>query len=181
MTRIIPPARFETARLVARRPSVTDAPAVLAAYAGDPEVTRYLSWKAYDRIEPVAEFLLGRMEAWEKGDGAFAWMLCLRGSDEPIGSIGCTIDAGRAMFGYVLGRRHWGRGLMAEALGWLVDWSLSQPEIFRAWAFCDVENPASARVMEKAGMRREGVLCRWHTCPTIGPGLRDCLVYAKVR
>ena len=47
---------------------------------------------------------------------------------------------------------------MTEAATHLVNWSLAQPEIFRVWAYCDAENPASARVMEKAGMVREGVL-----------------------
>ncbi|HEY1108422.1 MAG TPA: GNAT family N-acetyltransferase, partial [Opitutaceae bacterium] len=38
------------------------------------------------------------------------------------------------------------------ALKQVVDGSLAQPPIWRASAYCDVENPASARVMEKAGM-----------------------------
>ena len=59
--------------------------------------------------------------------------------------------------------------------------SLDGGRAYRAWATCDVENPASARVMEKAGMIREGVLKRWHVCPTIGYEPRDCYVYAKTR
>ena len=178
---IRPPVSFETARLDARLPRVEDAPAVFAAYASDPEVTRYLSWKPYERVEAVAEFIRGRLEAWDKGEGHFAWTLCAKGADDPIGSIGCSFEGGKAMFGYVLARKHWGRGLMPEALRFLVDWALAQPEIFRAWAFCDVENVASVRVMEKAGMAQEGILRRWHVCPTIGPELRDCVVCAKVR
>jgi len=30
-------------------------------------------------------------------------------------------------------------------------------------------------------MTREGLLRRWHVCPTIGPELRDCFIYAKVK
>jgi ribosomal-protein-alanine N-acetyltransferase len=85
------------------------------------------------------------------------------------------------LFGYVLDRSFWGRGLMPEALRFAVDWALAQPEVFRAYAFCDVDNPSSARVMEKAGMIREGVLRRWHVCPNIGPDPRDCILCAKVR
>ena len=109
----------------------------------------------------------------------FHWM---KGSDQPIGSIGVTLEgSGRAMFGYVLAKKFWGHGMTAEALAFLVDWSLRQPEIHRAWAFCDVENAASARVMEKAGMVREGVLRRWLVSPTLGPEPRDCVVCAKVK
>lgn len=176
-----PPATFATARLVGRLPRVDDAPAVFAAYASDPEVTRYLAWRAYDRVEPLAAFLREAIAHWEKGDGTFTWLLCLKGSDKPIGSIGMILDGNKALFGYVLGKKQWRHGFAAEALTHLVDWSLAQPALHRAWAFCDVENPASVRVMEKAGMVREGVLRRWHTCPTLSSEPRDCVVCAKVR
>ena len=177
-----PPPTFATARLVARPPRGEDAPAVFAAYANDPEVTRYLAWRAYDRVEPLAIFLRESAANWEKGAGHYAWLLSLRGTEPPIGSIGVTFEnGGRAMFGYVLAKKFWQRGLAAEALTHLVDWALAQPGIFRAYAFCDVDNPASARVMEKAGMVREGVLRRWHVAPTLGPEPRDCIVCARVR
>ena len=116
-----------------------------------------------------------------EGGGHYGWKLCLRGTDEPIGSIGVSLDLHGAMVGYVLGRAYWGRGLMTEAVRYVAAWGLAQPSLFRVWAFCDAENLASARVMEKAGLLREGLLRRWHVCPTIGPEPRDCLIYAKVR
>lgn len=177
-----PPLSFATARLSVRAPRPEDAPAVLAAYAGDPEVTRFLAWKAYERVEPLTAFLQESLGNWEKGEGHLPWLLCLRGTDQPIGSLGVTFSAGgRASFGYALGRKFWGHGFAAEALRWIVDWSLAQPYVWRAWAYCDVENPASVRVMEKAGMAREGVLRRWQVCPNLGPEPRDCIVCAKVR
>ena len=176
-----PPLTFATSRLVARPPRADDAEAVFASYANDPAITRYLSWHAYERVAPLAIFLRECAAHWEKGDGPFAWLLCLKGTDSPIGSIGVTLEGGKAMFGYVLAKKFWHRGLAAEALTFLVDWSLAQPAIHRAWAFCDTENPASVRVMEKAGLVREGVLRRWHVCPTLGPEPRDCIVCAKVK
>lgn len=177
-----PPRTFATARLSARPPRVDDAPAVFAAYANDPEVTRYLSWQAYERVEPLSAFLRECIAHWEKGKGHLAWLLCLKGTNTPIGSIGITNDGpGRVMFGYVIGRKFWHHGFASEALAHLVDWSLAQPSIHRAWAFCDVDNVGSVRVMEKAGMVREGILRRWHSCPAFGPEPRDCIVCARVR
>lgn len=180
-----PPAHFATARLAARPPREEDAPAVFAAYASDAEVTRYLAWRAYERVEPLAAFLRDCAATWEKADEShahYAWLLSLKGTSAPIGSIGVNFESGgRAMFGYALARKFWGHGFAAEALRHLVDWALAQPGIFRAYAFCDLENPASARVMEKAGMAREGILRRWHVAPTLGPEPRDCIVCAKVR
>ena len=177
-----PPESFCTARLIARQPRVEDAEAVCAAYASDPEVTRYLSWRYYTEIAPLREFLRGVAGTWEKDDGRhYAWLLCRHGTDEPIGSIGVNFDVHGAMLGYVLGRAHWGQGLMTEAVRYVSAWVLAQPPLFRVWAYCDLMNPASARVMEKAGLTREGLLQRWHVCPAIGPEPRDCFIYAKVR
>ena len=98
-----PPAIFVTSRLTARTPRSDDGPAVFAAYANDPEVTKYLSWRAYDRVEPLNAFLRECAAHWEKGDGHLAWLLCLKGTDTPIGSIGIDLEGGgKAMFGYVL-------------------------------------------------------------------------------
>jgi RimJ/RimL family protein N-acetyltransferase len=177
----LPPETFTTERLYARRARVEDAPASFQAYASDPEVTRFLSWKPHEQVETLADFLRGMVAAWDSGKGPFTWTLLLRNTDDVVGSIGFTPTDGKALFGYVLTKKLWGQGLVAEALGWLVDWTLAQPEIFRAYAFCDAENPASARVMEKAGMVREGILRRWHACPTIGPDLRDCIICAKTK
>ncbi|QYM79005.1 GNAT family N-acetyltransferase [Horticoccus luteus] len=180
---IRPPETFTTARLLARPPRVADAPQAFAVYASDPVATRYLSFPAYQAVTPLEEFFHTRENVWAgSSEGPLPWMLFLR--DDPtqlVGSIGVTLNDRAAVFGYAIGRAYWGRGLTAEALTWLVDWALAQPGIFRAWAFCDAENLASARVMEKAGMLREGVLRRWHIAPNISPEPRDCLVYAKVR
>ncbi|HTQ32142.1 MAG TPA: GNAT family protein [Opitutaceae bacterium] len=176
-----PPETFATARLDARPPRPEDAAAAFAAYANDVEVTRYLSWRAYDGPEPLRVRFAAQVEAWRTGQGHFAWLLHLRETGELAGSIGVSPDPHGPLLGYVLGRKFWGRGLMAETARFVVDWALGQPEIFRVWAVCDVENPASARVMEKAGMSREGLLRRWHVCPTIGPEPRACLVYARVK
>jgi [ribosomal protein S5]-alanine N-acetyltransferase len=175
-----PPPTFTTARLLAHPVRSEDAPDVFAAYANDPEVTRYLAWKAYPDPEPLAVFLAAREGDWIAGNH-FVWQLRLQSDRAIVGALGIIIEDHRALFGYVLGKRYWGQGYAAEALRHQIDWALAQPGIHRAWAYCDLENPTSARVMEKAGMTREGILRRWHVCPTIGPEPRDCFVYAKVR
>ena len=177
-----PPDSFATARLIARRPRAEDAAAVFAAYASDPQVTRFLAWRFYTSLEPLREFLRHAAQTWETdGPGHYAWLLCLQGTDAPIGSIGASFGMHGLVVGYVLGREHWGHGLMTEALSYVTAWGLAQPPLFRVWAFCDAENLASARVMEKAGLTREGLLRRWQVCPNLGPEPRDCLVYARVR
>ncbi|HET9377415.1 MAG TPA: GNAT family protein, partial [Chthoniobacterales bacterium] len=52
---------------------------------------------------------------------------------------------------------------------------------FRVWAHCDIENLASARVLEKSGMSKEGILRRFSIRPSISQEPRDSIVYASVR
>jgi RimJ/RimL family protein N-acetyltransferase len=87
----------------------------------------------------------------------------------------------RVGFGCVLARPYWGHGLMTEALTEVVVWALRQPSIWRIGDVTDVDNRASARVMEKAGLHCEGLLRRWAIHPNTGDAPRDCYSYAKVR
>lgn len=179
----LPPEGFCTGRLSAHIPRAEHAGEAFHAYAADPVVTRFLAWKTYEHVAPLADFFTGLADTWAAGPGGahYAWLLRDRTTNELVGSIGLMPEGRKVSCGYVFARARWGRGYATEALRWVVEWALKQPQIQRVWAYCDVENPASARVMEKAGLEREGVLRRWHACPNIGPDLRDCIVCAKVK
>ena len=70
---------------------------------------------------------------------------------------------------------------MGEAVSGLIQWAFAQPEIFRVWATCDVDNVASARLLESVGMQLEGTLCAWILHPNVSDTPRDCLCYAVVK
>jgi RimJ/RimL family protein N-acetyltransferase len=175
-----PPETFATDRLTVRRSRLEDAQPILANYASDPEVTRFLTWTAQPTLESVTEYVRTCISDWES-DVTYRYEICLRGADDPVGGLRLRPEKTRVLFSYVMARKLWGRGFTSEALRHGIDWVLAQPEIFRAYAYCDVENIGSVRVMEKAGMNREGVLRRWQVCPNIGPEPRDVYVCAKVR
>ena len=63
----------------------------------------------------------------------------------------------------------------------MVGRTLAQPDLFRFAAVRDVDNPASARVMEKAGLTREGVLKRFMLHPNLSAEPRDGFLSAAVR
>jgi [ribosomal protein S5]-alanine N-acetyltransferase len=176
---VTPPEEFRTERLVLRRPRLEDADAVFANYAQDPEVTRYLTWPPHTDVSQTRFFMENRLRAWESGE-AYEWVFTQSGDDTAIGMMAVRLEGHKANLGYVLARAYWGRGIVTEAVQPIVDWLMDQPEIFRVWAVCDVNNPASARVMEKVGMVYEGTLKRW----TFRPGQSvpsDCLCYAKTK
>lgn len=67
---------------------------------------------------------------------------------------------------------------MSEAVSALVAWAMDQPTVYRVWAACDIDNVASARLLESVGMQLEGTLRRWLVHPNMSDSRRDCLCYA---
>ncbi len=160
-----------------RLPRLTDAPAIFSNYASDPEVTRYMVWATHTAVETTEEFLAGAMEQ-NKSDEGWTWSIVEPGSDECIGMIGVIPEDHRAEIGYVLSRRFWGLGIMTEAVSSVLGWCFSIPKLYRVWATCAVENVASARVLAKAGMEREGILRGWHVFPNYSETPQDCYAYS---
>ncbi len=175
-----PPTTFDTPRLHMRPPVIEDAKGLFAAYTHDPEVTRHLTWRPHQSVEDTRGFVRGCIASCEKGS-VLSWIIVRRQDEQLLGMVTMRISMFKADLGYVLARPFWGQGYMTEAVRTLVDWAIAQPEIFRVWATCDVENIASARVLEKAGMQREGMLRRWIVHPNVSNEPRDSWCYSKVK
>jgi [ribosomal protein S5]-alanine N-acetyltransferase len=175
-----PPATIDTARLRLRPPTMDDAPAIFTTYASDPEATRYVSFRTHLSAAEAREYVEQCAAGWA-GNGPFTWAIVLREEGRLAGMIDIRPQGHRVELGYILGREYWGRGYMTEVVRAVSDWALAQPEVHRVWAVCDVDNLASARVMEKAGMEREGRLRRWALHPNISATPRDFLCYARVK
>lgn len=173
------PATFETGRLRLRPPVVGDAAAIFATYAQDPEVARYVTWRPHRSTKDTRAYLRDCAEGWDKS-GPFTWAITLRENGRLMGTIELRPLGHRVEVGYVLGRAWWGRGFMTEVMRAVTDWALAQPDIYRVWAVCDVDNRASARVLEKAGLEREGMLRRW-ALANVSAVPRDCWCYARVK
>jgi RimJ/RimL family protein N-acetyltransferase len=174
------PENIKTERLALRIPSVADAAAIFKSYAQDTEVLRYLTWQPHKNIQETEDFLSDCIAAWG-GNTRFPYIITLKESGDVIGMIEMRINGFKADVGYVLSRQHWGQGMATEALRTLVDWALRKESIYRVWALCDADNLASARVLEKVGMKREGLLRRQIIHPNISDEPRDCYCYAAVK
>jgi RimJ/RimL family protein N-acetyltransferase len=101
---------------------------------------------------------------------------------EVVGGIG--IEPGTDVFrrsaeiGYWLGEPFWGRGIATEAVRAVTDYAFRTFDICRLEAGVFAWNPASARVLEKAGYALEG---RARLAVTKGGRTGDRLLYALVR
>ncbi len=177
-----PPTTFIGRGFALRRAGTSDAPAIYERYATDPEVCRYLAWRPHRDIGDTRAFLELCERRWESG---LEWTWAITESSEPatpaVGMLACRARGHHVDFGCVLAHRLWNRGITTAAVRTLVTWLEDNDEVRRIWATCDVENTASARVMEKVGMQREGILHRWMIHPNVSPDPRDCYVYARVR
>lgn len=175
---IRPPEHIETERLVLRPPTLDDAPAMFANYASDPEVTTYLTWLPHASVDETEGVLRMLVDLWEQNN-AYPWAITI--DDEIVGMIEARIEAPQVEFGWVLSRSLWGQGLMAEAANAVQDWLLAQPDIWRVYAYVDIDNPGSSRVMEKIGMTLDGRLDRWGYHPNVSSEPRDVLLYSRTR
>ena len=156
-----------TSRLILRPPTLADADAIFRSYPQDPEVTRYLIWRPHRSLADTREFVQACINAWDGGT-RFPWVIVREEDGQMLGMLDARIDDGfEVSVGYVLAREHWGNGYVPEALQVVIDIFWTRPEVFRIWAICDVENPASARVLEKVGMACEGVLRRYVRHPNV--------------
>ena len=174
------PEMILTERLLLRWSRLEDAPAIFNGYARDPEVTRFLTWKPNKNIQETEQFISTCEELWQAGKD-FAYAVTLKENETLIGMFALHPMHLKIEVGYALARPYWGKGYMTEILRAVIDWALAQPDIFRVQAFCDVDNLGSARVMEKAGMAREGLLRRYVLHPNISDEPRDAFMYAIVK
>jgi RimJ/RimL family protein N-acetyltransferase len=136
----------------------TDLPAI-HAYASDPEVTQFMFYGPRDAADTSA--YLQRMLKSQVERPRRTWELAVirRADDRLIGACDLTLDnAYEGDLGYIFAREAWGQGYASEAARAIVDAGFVQLQLERVFAICAVEHGASARVLEKAGLRQRTVL-----------------------
>ncbi|GJM96886.1 hypothetical protein PR202_ga13760 [Eleusine coracana subsp. coracana] len=144
-----------------RRFELSDVEAMMA-WASDPQVAAFCRWDPYESTAPLLAYLRDTVlpHPWFRA-------ICLPGDGEngrPVGAISVMPagDPKRAELGYVLARAHWGKGVATAAVKRTVATVFSEvPGLERVEALVDVANPASQRVLEKAGFTREAVLRKY--------------------
>jgi RimJ/RimL family protein N-acetyltransferase len=167
-------------RLHLRLPRKSDAGQIFARYGQDPDASRYMHWTPHGSVEDTLSFL-DRIVADNDAGRTCGYLIFNRDRGGLLGSIGGAIDEYRVQFGYCLAKDAWGRGIAREAARAFIEEMFAQLPVLRIQAFCDVQNPASARVLEKAGLTLEGTLRSYLVMPSLAEVPRDILLYAKVR
>ena len=171
--------KLTTSRLLLRPFAPGDVDDVFE-YAQDPEWAEFLLDSVpqpYTRRD-AEQFIAGRMTAPRAG---LSWAIVVRGTG--IGGIILTVDSKHetGQIDYALAKSHWGHGLMPEAASAVVDWAFRERRLAKISAEADTRNRRSWRVMEKIGMRREGVSRSRRRDPRPGHPRIDMAFYGLLR
>lgn len=128
-------------------------------YCKDPDTGIHAGWKPHESMEESRDILHHFIEERE------VWAICEKQSGKVIGSIGLHRDSKRRrnfnqcrMMGYVLSKAYWGQGLMTEAAKEVLRHAFEDLKLEMVTISHFSYNQRSARVIEKLGFHREGVL-----------------------
>lgn len=144
----------------------------------DPLTIRYMHFAMWTADQCRQWFDECVTNAQQPDDDALYWAITRKDAGDAIGY--CSIETsndtdaaipGERSVGYALNCAAWNQGYMTEALRAVLAYEFGPRGAPRLRATCNVANPASARVMEKVGMRREktvfdanfaGTWTHWH-------------------
>lgn len=158
---------IKTARLLLRKPEITDAPALVDICS--------LAMPLADAQRSVADMVKESEKPF-----CFHWVITMDGM--VVGRIKCwEIDPynGYTQLGYDVGPAYRGQGIMTEAVGGVIRYMLLEAQANRVYCSVREGNIASRRVCEKNGMKHEGVL-RQHYARQDG-GYDNVYIYGIIK
>lgn len=150
---------IETKRLLLRPFIKSDYQAMYDNWASRPDNLLHVTWDAHESPDVTQQSITRWVENYQNMD-FYKWGICLK--ENPYSVIGdiSVVDMDEAVnaceVGYILCKDYWGQGLMTEALKAVLIYLLQDAGFNRVTARFVTANPASGRVMAKAGMSYEG-------------------------
>ena len=130
----------------------------LFKYASDPDVGPGAGWSPHQSVDESLDIIRTHFS------NDHTWAIELKATGEAIGAMGymlsgdsnISIGENDAEVGYWVAKPFWNQGICTEALRLLVDYCAKLKAIQNLWGDYFVDNPASARVMEKCGFCETG-------------------------
>lgn len=153
-----PTGPLETERLLLR-PFTFDDFDVLFAMHSRPEVARYLYWAPRNEAEvrTVLEKKVVSRAIRSEGD-VLAFAVVLKTTDEVVADVVLQLvseEHRQGEIGYIVHPDHQGHGYATEACWAILRLAFDDLKLHRVVGHLEARNAASARVLEKLGMRRE--------------------------
>ncbi|MCL2121687.1 MAG: GNAT family N-acetyltransferase [Clostridiales bacterium] len=150
---------LETERLILRKFQESDFAAV-HSYASRADNLTYLTWGPNSEENTKAFLAFAIAQAEEAPCTNYQYAAVLKANDQLIGAINLTLSGREAETGWILHKAYWNQGYGTEMAAAVLRFGFHYLNLHRILAHCDAENIGSYRVMEKIGMRREGVFLK---------------------
>ncbi|SCL30930.1 Protein N-acetyltransferase, RimJ/RimL family [Micromonospora pallida] len=136
--------------------------AALHAYQSRPDVARYLYWEPYDE-QATRESLARRRRrtVLQNSGDVLNLAVVVRETGQLVGDVllcWVSVEHRQGEVGYVFHPEHGGRGYATEAARMMVEIGFDLLGLHRIVGRLDARNTASARVLERLGMRHEAHL-----------------------
>jgi ribosomal-protein-alanine N-acetyltransferase len=162
-----------TERLLLRKILPEDAEMVFQ-WMSDPEVCKYECWKPHDSVDFTRGYIIEVFDGY-KTNTTYQWGIQF--NDKLIGSVSIVnVDDyhQKALMGYCLAKEYWSNGYITEAVKAVIKYMLFEIGLNRIEATHSINNGASGRVLEKAGMILEGHAKDYYYCNS---GIQDSNLY----
>ena len=151
------------------RPRAEDAAEIFARYAGDPAVTRYMSWPTHEEVAESSAYILMSDSQWRR-HGYGQYLLRSVEDGTLLGGTGLdpTEDPATVSTGYVFAQDAWGRGYATEVLLLMIE--LARDAGFRrVIAHVHVDHEPSMHVLRKGGLREWRRVEEYGVFPNLHP------------
>lgn len=147
-------------------------------YASQEMVCKYQPWGPNSEQESEGFVKRVIIDAKKEPRSRFVFAITLRESEEMIGAGEINIRDYTNRVGeiaYIVNPRYWGKGYATEVAKLLIAYGFTDLQLHRVFATCDPRNIGSLKVLEKAGMSKEG---RMREVLLLKDGWRDSLLYS---
>jgi [ribosomal protein S5]-alanine N-acetyltransferase len=172
---------LETDRLILRKMCLDDTQSVFDHWLSDERVSDH-------RVSPAHKTVVDtkmRMEKIVNGYDSnefYYWGIVLKDGNDLIGEIDLynfDPSTGNCEVSYSIGYDWWNKGYGTETLKAVVEFAFIHMNVHKLSAVHNTDHPASGRIMEKAGMKQEGVIR--HMIRNAKGEFKDCAVYGMLR
>ncbi|WP_414051279.1 GNAT family N-acetyltransferase [Macrococcus animalis] len=120
------------------------------------EVSRYQSW-VIESLEDTEQYIIQMLSMEDK---MYYRIIEDKDTKKLIGICRIVINEKhhKGEIGYMIHPEYWGKGLATHAANHLISYGFKEKSLNRIFAVTDIQNKGSVRVLEKAGMQREGLM-----------------------
>ncbi len=151
---------IETDRLILRKFVTGDLEQSFHNWASDEKASKYFAFYPHNEKIVTESLIKQWINAYEKDD-TYIWAISTKENDEVIGHINADStykDLEICEIAYMLGSKWWNKGYATEALNAILHYLFYGENYYLIEAKYNSSNIASGRLLEKVGMKQDGIL-----------------------